>query len=169
MFYIYLMQCVVCVSKICSRSVHPLNILLLFQESDIMYQYDSELREKLRLQSDAHTSHLTDALRFQANELGSKWSMELEFKLMEQEGQYQAELTKAMSRLRGIESMVNTVANAGTCMYMYTCSITDVHVHMYSQLLTFSCVLYVYIHIFQVKLLVINRAYGMHATLSVEL
>ena len=32
--------------------------------------------------------------------------------------QYQAELTKAMSRLRGIESMVNTVANAGTYLHV---------------------------------------------------
>ncbi len=32
---------------------------------------------------------------------------------MEQEAQYQLEMSKAMARLRGIESMISTVANAG--------------------------------------------------------
>ena len=43
------------------------------------------------------------------------WSQELEMKLMEQEAHYQTELSKAMARLRGIDSMVDTVANAGVC------------------------------------------------------
>lgn len=90
----------------------------LKKESDIIYQLDSELREKLRLQSEAHTSHLADALVFQANELAAKWSTELELKLTEQETKYQTGLAKALSRLRGIESMVNTVANAGTYIYI---------------------------------------------------
>jgi len=76
-------------------------------------EFDSELKEKLRLQGEAHTSQLSDALRDQASQLGALWSKELETKLVEQEWQYQAEISMAMAKLRGIESMVNTVANAG--------------------------------------------------------
>ncbi len=87
------------------------------QESEIAHKFEGELREKIRFQSEAHASHLRDALSSQADELGSVWSQELELKLVEQEALYQIEMSKAMARLRGIESMVNTIANAGMCVY----------------------------------------------------
>ena len=67
----------------------------------------------MRIQTDAHTQHLAESLHTQAERLESKWINELEFKLTEQETFYQTELAKAVARLRGIESMVETVANAG--------------------------------------------------------
>ncbi len=91
------------------------------QESEIAHEFEGELREKIRLQSEAHASHLRDALSSQADELGSVWSQELELKLVEQEAQYQIEMSKAMARLRGIESMVNTIANAGMCVSELYC------------------------------------------------
>ena len=51
----------------------------------------------------------------QADQLAEKWSGELELKLTEQEGHYQKQLALALSRLRGIEYVVNTIAAAGVC------------------------------------------------------
>ena len=50
----------------------------------------------------------------QATELGEKWANELEAQLKDQEHSYQRELAGALAQLKGIESMVNTVANAGS-------------------------------------------------------
>ena len=72
-----------------------------------------QLREQLRVQTEKHTRHLTEALQVQADQLGSKWSSELEQKLVDQQSYYQLEMAKALARLRGIEAMVNTVAAAG--------------------------------------------------------
>ncbi len=83
------------------------------QEFEVAHEFEAEMREKLRVQGEAHASHLKTALSSQASELGSFWSQELEMKLIEQEAQYQLEMSKAMARLRGIESMISTVANAG--------------------------------------------------------
>lgn len=55
--------------------------------------------------------HLLSTL--QATQLGAKWSSQLDAKLADQEHFYQKELAGALARLKGIESMVNTVANAG--------------------------------------------------------
>jgi len=59
----------------------------------------------------------TLALYLQATQLGAKWSSQLDAKLVDQEHFYQKELAGALARLKGIESMVNTVANAGVQCY----------------------------------------------------
>lgn len=85
-----------------------------FQLEEVIRDYKHKLREQLRAQTEAHTQHLAGALQTQAERLESKWVSELEFKLTEQETHFQTELAKAVARLKGIESMVETVANAGT-------------------------------------------------------
>ncbi len=49
----------------------------------------------------------------QADRLSHTWASELEQKLREQEAHYQKELAKAMAQLRGVESMVDSVIDAG--------------------------------------------------------
>ncbi len=49
----------------------------------------------------------------QAERLSQKWASELEQKLREQEAHYHKELARAMAKLRGVESMVDAVINAG--------------------------------------------------------
>lgn len=96
---------------ICTVSYH--NTFFAFQVDEIAREYEHKLRDQLRVQTDAHTQHLAGALQTQAEQLESKWVTELEFKLTQQETFYQTELAKAVARLKGIESMVETVANAG--------------------------------------------------------
>ena len=60
------------------------------------------------------------AVFLQATQLGEKWSSELDAKLADQEHLYQRELAGALARLKGIESMVSTVADAGTQCYHWT-------------------------------------------------
>ena len=59
-------------------------------------------------------------VRSQARQLGEMWASELEQKMTEQEGHYQEELLRALVRLRGIEAMVDTVADAGTHTESYS-------------------------------------------------
>jgi mitofilin len=86
---------------------------LSYQADKIHREYQSELREQHKRQTDSHKRLLTEALNTQAEQLAEKWSGELEVKLTEQENHYQKQLTLALSRLRGIEYVVNTIAAAG--------------------------------------------------------
>jgi mitofilin len=86
---------------------------LSYRADGIHREYQSELREQLKRQTDSHNRHLANALDTQAEQLAAKWSGELELKLTEQESHYQKQLALALSRLRGIEYVVNTIAAAG--------------------------------------------------------
>ena len=83
------------------------------QQSQAIREKEEELKEQLLIQTAAHTQHLSEALQAQAEQLGAKWASQTEAKLIQQETHYQNELVRAMARLRGIEAMVDTVANAG--------------------------------------------------------
>lgn len=71
------------------------------------------MREQLRLENESHAEKMQQALSGQANHLNSKWSSEMELKLLNQQGFYQTELAKAKARLGGLESMVDGLAHAG--------------------------------------------------------
>ena len=75
--------------------------------------YSLQLREELRGQSDKHARHLSEALERQSRQLGASWAGELEHRLQQQHNGHQLEMAAALARLRGIETMVNTVAAAG--------------------------------------------------------
>jgi mitofilin len=86
---------------------------LSYRADGIHREYQSELREQLKRQTDSHNQLLSDALNTQEEQLAEKWSGELELKLTEQESHYQREMALTLSHLRGIEYMVNTIAAAG--------------------------------------------------------
>ena len=71
------------------------------------------MKEQLYVQAEAHIQHLSEALHSQAEQLKAKWAAHLETRLMQQQSYYQSELMRAITRLRGIEEMVDIVANAG--------------------------------------------------------
>ena len=101
-----------CTPKVVGKAVHSTRFLHL-QLNKAIQEKEDELKEQLLIQTEAHTQHLSEALQTQAEQLGVKWVSQLEAKLIQQEGYYQTKLAKAMARLRGIETMVETVANAG--------------------------------------------------------
>ncbi len=65
------------------------------------------------MQAAAHRQHLLDALQAQAEQLGAKRAYQTEAKLTQQETHYQNELVKALARLGGVKSMVDTIVSAG--------------------------------------------------------
>ena len=97
------------------------NFHVHLQQSKAVQKREAELKEQLYVQAEAHTQHLSDALQNQAEQLEAKWARRLEARLMQQQGYYQKELTRAMATLRGIEAMVDTVANAGMILCVCVC------------------------------------------------
>lgn len=95
------------------------------QQNQALREKDEELKEQLLTQTAAHTQHLSEALQAQAEQLGTKWASQTEKKLIQLEMHYQNELVKAMARLRGINAMIDTVANAGGIIANY------LHSHVY--------------------------------------
>ena len=84
----------------------------------ISTHYSGMLREQLRLENEAHAKEMEEVLEDQAEELNTQWSSEMAVKLLEQQGVYQVELARAKSRLRGLESMMDGVTDAGNYLMM---------------------------------------------------
>ena len=96
---------------------------MVLQQTKAVQKREEELKEQLFIQTEAHTQHLSEALQTQAEQLEAKWASQMEAKLSQQENYYQMELVKAFARLRGIEAMVDTVANAGEHFLFLTVSL----------------------------------------------
>ena len=85
----------------------------ILQTNKISANYNSMLREQLRLENESHLKEMEKALKDQAEKLGLKWSSEMDLRLSMQEGFYQTELARAMARLGGLQATVDGVLSAG--------------------------------------------------------
>lgn len=86
---------------------------LQIKEEELAKSHEESLKDQLLQQAQAHSHHLTDSLQKQADELQSLFSEEYKEKLNEKEQGFQFQLAAALSQLKGIHSMINTVAEAG--------------------------------------------------------
>eukprot|EP00731_Ephydatia_muelleri_P020652 Em0013g379a len=86
---------------------------LRLKMADLHKKFELELRDQLRIQIEAHGDHLREALDKQAKEITAQWASNMESTLKELETRHQLQMAKAMSYLKGIESMVDTVATTG--------------------------------------------------------
>lgn len=86
---------------------------LRLKMGDLQRKYELELRDQLRILIEAHGDHLREALEKQAKEITIQWAGNMESTLKELETRHQLEMAKAVSYLKGIESMVDAVATTG--------------------------------------------------------
>ncbi|EDO31080.1 predicted protein, partial [Nematostella vectensis] len=89
------------------KMMAEMDVALRKKESEMAAVFESDVRQQLRRQAAAYSDHLAEVLRVQAAELQERHREELEKKSNEEHQAFNAKLTAAFSRLRGVESAID--------------------------------------------------------------
>jgi hypothetical protein len=85
---------------------------LEYLEKELERNFSEELKDQLLMQNEAHRYHLNDSLMRQASELTEQLNSEFSSKLGKVMDDHQLQMAKALAHLKGIQSMIDTVAEA---------------------------------------------------------
>jgi mitofilin len=85
---------------------------LEYLEKELERKFSEELKDQLLMQNEAHRYHLNDSLMRQASELTEQLNSEFSSKLGKVMDDHQLQMAKALAHLKGIQSMIDTVAEA---------------------------------------------------------
>jgi len=87
-------------------------VLVQKKEADLLEEFEVELRKQLKRQSAAHREHLADVLEAHTNRLDAEHKTDLEEKLCRERLVHGREISKVVSHLRGIESIIDLIGDA---------------------------------------------------------
>lgn len=73
---------------------------------DYLVKLETEVRKQLARQAAAHSDHLKDVLAAQKQELTAEYSKVLQCKLLEEQERFQTEVAGWISRLKGIDAVI---------------------------------------------------------------
>ena len=82
------------------------------QEADLLNEFEGEIRKQLKRQSAAHREHLADVLEAHTEKLSADHKIHLAHELNRQKLVHGNEMTKIVSRLYGVESLMDLVDGA---------------------------------------------------------
>jgi len=81
-------------------------------ELDFLVRQEEEIRKQLGRQAAAHSDHIKDVLCVQREQLSVEYNRQLNAKILEEREQFQIEIAGWISRLKGIETAVDSRAQS---------------------------------------------------------
>lgn len=83
----------------------------------IQAEHEAKLRKQLKIQSEAHTDHLQDALTEKEKELRRVFNNELSEKLSVEQSAYKLQLATMLGKLKGMDTALKGIFASITCIF----------------------------------------------------